>query len=73
MSDLIRHANLPRVDDVYQALIAMHDGLDEAQSLKMCARLILTLSNHIGDTEVVLQAIALARAAPERLAPTASI
>ena len=71
MSELIRHANLPRVDDVYQQLIAMHEGLDEAQSLKVCARLILTLANHVGDTEVVLQAIALARATPDKAAATA--
>ena len=39
----------------------MHEGLDEAQSLKVCARLILALSNHIGSSAVVLEAIALAR------------
>ena len=42
----------------------MHDGLDEAQSLKASARLILALANHIGDSAVVLEAIALARAQP---------
>ena len=61
MSALIREARLDRVDDVYEQLIRMHEGLDEAQSLKLCARLILTLANHIGDSEVVLEAIALAR------------
>ena len=62
MTRLIRHAQLDRVDDVYQQLIQMHEGLDEAQSLKLCARLILALANHVGDSEVVLGAIALAKA-----------
>ena len=61
MSQLIRQPNLDHVDDVYQQLLQMHDGLDEAQSLKVCARLILALSNHIGSSTVVLEAIALAR------------
>ena len=64
MTALIRQPNLDRVDDIYQQLLAMHDGLDEAQSLKVSARLILALANHIGDSAVVLEAIALARAQP---------
>ena len=64
MNALIRQPNLDRVDDIYQQLLAMHDGLDEAQSLKASARLILALANHIGDSAVVLEAIALARAQP---------
>ena len=64
MTALIRQPNLDRVDDIYQQLLAMHDGLDEAQSLKASARLILALANHIGDSAVVLEAIALARALP---------
>lgn len=61
MTALIRHPNLDRVDDVYERLLAMHEGLDEAQSLKVSARLILVLANHIGNSDVVLSAIALAR------------
>ena len=61
MSQLIRQPNLDHVDDVYQQLLQMHDGLDEAQSLNVCARLILALSNHIGSSTVVLEAIELAR------------
>ena len=64
MTALIRQPNLDRVDDIYQQLLAVHDGLDEAQSLKASARLILALANHIGDSAVVLEAIALARAQP---------
>lgn len=63
MTALIRHPNLDRVDDIYERLLAMHDGLDEAQSLKVSARLILVLANHIGNSDVVLSAIALAKPA----------
>lgn len=69
MSVLIRHPNLDRVDDVYEQLLVMHEGLDEAQSLKVSARLILTLANHIGDSTVVLSAIALARPATTSAPP----
>ncbi|MBV8249909.1 MAG: DUF2783 domain-containing protein [Comamonas sp.] len=62
--ELIRKPNLDHVDDVYQQLLAMHEGLDEAQSLKVCARLILALANHIGDSAVVMEAMELARATP---------
>ena len=67
MNALIRTPHLDRVDDVYQQLLLMHEGLDEAQSLKACARLILALSNHIGSSAVVQEAIELAKGqgAPE--------
>lgn len=64
MSQLIRKPNLDKVDDIYQELLQMHEGLDDAQSLKVCARLIFSLVNHIGDSAVVLEAIALARSIP---------
>ena len=70
MSQLIREPNLDQVDDVYQQLLEMHEGLDEAHSLKVCARLILALSNHIGSSAVVIEAITMARggAAPQAAA-----
>lgn len=57
---LIRTPNLARVDEVYAALIALHDGRDADDSARVDARLILTLVNHIGDADAVLDAIALA-------------
>ncbi|WP_165841158.1 MULTISPECIES: DUF2783 domain-containing protein [Comamonas] len=68
MTCLIRHPNLERVDDIYQQLLHMHEGLDEAQSLQASARLILLLANHIGDSSVVLSAIALATSAAGKAA-----
>lgn len=61
MAELITTANLAGHDDIYEALVNLTSGLDEAESLKVQAKLILALANHIGDREVVLQAIALAR------------
>ncbi|MBB5222341.1 hypothetical protein HNP73_002277 [Amaricoccus macauensis] len=48
-------------DDLYQKLVALHDGLSEADSLRVWAKLVLILANHIGDREVIEQAIVAAR------------
>lgn len=40
----------------------MHDGLSEAESLGLWSRLALVLMNHIGEREVIAQAMAVARA-----------
>jgi len=53
--------NLARPDDFYEALIDMHRDLDDAQSQAANAQLILLLANHIGDHEVLLAAMRLAR------------
>jgi hypothetical protein len=48
-------------DDFYEALIRAHEGLSDAQSHTLNARLVLILANHVGDLEVLREAIALAR------------
>lgn len=48
-------------DAFYDALIAAHQGLSEAQSEALNARLVLLLANHIGDLSVLREAIAVAR------------
>ncbi len=48
-------------DDFYQELIDMHRDLTDAQSAQVNAKLILILSNHIGDLSVLRAAMALAR------------
>ena len=57
---LNREPNLDRVDEVYARLIALHEGRTPEDSLRVDARLILALVNHIGDPSVALEAIALA-------------
>ncbi len=49
-------------DDFYQMLIDTHRGLSDEQSAQVNAKLILILSNHIGDLAVLREAMALARA-----------
>ena len=66
--------NLTQPDDFYEALIDMHRGLDEAQSHHVNARLVLLLANHIGDLDVLREAMRVARgelagAPPEAAAP----
>jgi hypothetical protein len=50
-----------RGDDFYEALIRAHEGLSDDESHRLNARLVLILANHIGDLQVVRDAIALAR------------
>lgn len=50
----------PRGDDVYAGLIEAHRGLSKDGSARLNARLVLLLANHIGDVDVVLDAIARA-------------
>lgn len=55
--------NLSRPDDFYQALIDAHAGLTDEQSAALNARLILLLANHVGDLDVLREALEFARAA----------
>ena len=54
--------NLADPDGFYEALIAMHRDLTEAQSEMVNAKLILLLANHIGDAAVLEAALRAARA-----------
>ncbi len=53
--------NLQSPDDFYAALIELHRGLTEEQSELVNARLILLLANHVGDVEVLREAMQRAR------------
>lgn len=58
---LITTPNLRNPDETYARLIATHDGLTEAESHALNARLVLILMNHIGDDTVLRRALELAR------------
>jgi hypothetical protein len=62
MTTLRTEPNMAAPDDFYEALIAMHDGLTDADSQLVNARLILLLANHIGDLAVLRAAMGAARA-----------
>jgi hypothetical protein len=61
MRSLNTAANIAKQDDFYERLIDMHRELSPAQSNAANAALILLLANHIGDTEVLDQAMDIAR------------
>lgn len=58
---LITSANIADPDDFYAELLGIHDGLTKPESDALNARLILLLANHIGDRDVLAQALSLAR------------
>jgi hypothetical protein len=60
---LIRKPNASAPDEIYETIIAMHEGLSDEESARVNARLILLLANHIGDAEVIKEAAETARAA----------
>ena len=54
-------------DGLFAALVAAHEGLDPAASRRLDAQLVLLLANHIGDQDVVLEAIRVAQGTGGRL------
>lgn len=62
---LKRTLNLVRPDDVYEAIVDAHKGLDDAQCQALDARLILLLANHVGDEAVLREALEAARRSVE--------
>lgn len=58
---LIRTPNIPDQDLFYAELINSQRDMSEAQADMAIAKLALILANHIGDREVLSEAIALAR------------
>lgn len=61
MADLKTTPNMQDADAFYARLIDTHAGLSDAESEALNARLILILANQVGDTNVLNQALALAR------------
>jgi hypothetical protein len=58
---LRRTLNLARPDDVYNAIVDAHRDLTDEQCRAFDARLILLLANHVGDEDVLREALAEAR------------
>ncbi|MDQ2928456.1 MAG: DUF2783 domain-containing protein [Pseudomonadota bacterium] len=55
------HANIPDADGFYEAWLRAHEGLSDAESTDLDARLVLLLANQVGDQAVLLACIAEAR------------
>lgn len=54
-------SNFPKPDDAFRAILEAHRGLSELESADLNTALVLILANHIGDIDVLREAIALAR------------
>ena len=61
MTNLLTENRFAQPDDVYEGLIDAHRDLSDEQSRALNARLILLLANHIGDQEVIGEALEIAR------------
>lgn len=61
MPRLLIDDRVDRPDDLYQLLVEAHRDLSPADSLRLQASLVLLLANHIGDLEVVREAVEAAR------------
>lgn len=59
---LNRNPNIPDPDGFYQELIESQRELSDEQADMLTTKLVLILANHVGEREVLREAIALARA-----------
>ena len=57
MPKLVTTPNIDRPDDFYAALLALHEGRGKEDSDAVNARLILLLANHVGDMDVLREAL----------------
>ena len=58
---LSTQSNFPNPDAAYRSIVEAHRGLSDEQSADFDAALVLILANHIGDIDVLCEAIALAK------------
>ena len=54
-------SNFNKPDDAFRAIVEAHRGLSDEQSADLDAALVLILANHIGDLDVLGEALALAK------------
>ena len=56
--------NIPDPDGFYAALVAAHQGLTDAQSAELNAKLVFLLANQLGDQTTLIECIEAAAASP---------
>jgi hypothetical protein len=54
-------SNFASPDDAFRLVVEAHHGLDDEQSAALDTALVLILANHIGDLDVLREALALAK------------
>lgn len=62
-TELARESRFADPDAAFRLLAQAHRDLDERESAALNARLVLILANHIGDEQILREAVALAREA----------
>jgi hypothetical protein len=62
-------SNFNKPDDAFRLIVEAHRGLSDEQSAALDAALVLILANHIGDIEVLRDAVTLGK---RRLAENSS-
>jgi len=58
---LIRTLNIDDADGFYEELVDAQRDLSDAQAERLMAKLVVLLANHVGDRDVLDEAIRLAR------------
>jgi Protein of unknown function (DUF2783) len=58
---LSTNSNFADPDAAYRLIVEAHRGISDTQSADLDAALVLVLANHIGDLDVLREAIALAK------------
>lgn len=58
---LSTQSNFPDPDAAYRLVVEAHRGLSDEQSASLDTALVLILANHIGDVEVLREAVLLAK------------
>ncbi len=54
-------SNFPDPDAAYRLIVDAHRGLSEAECAAVQSATVLLLANHIGDAQVLKEALAMAR------------
>jgi hypothetical protein len=61
MTALSTKSNFADPDAAYRLIVEAHRGLGDSESADLDTALVLILANHIGDLDVLRQALALAQ------------
>ena len=61
MAKLVTTSQFANPDAAYLALVEARRNLSDAEAAELDTRLVLILANHVGDLEVLRDAIALAK------------
>ena len=61
MADLDTESRFENPDAAFQLIVDAHRALDAEESATFNARLVLLLANHIGDMDVLRQAVEAAK------------